>query len=509
MLKARKHKNQTHSSFKHWALKHRFFMTEKNADGREATHRLLDGGNLHVPESQEKTFMEKYASDVFMREINYILEVKTPIYKLLVDLDIYENSEISYKQLREWIMVIQSVVKDMYPNLSDEERRVVVCMTETTPNTMKNGKVFVKQGLGHLVWPDIKINNEAGLQFRRCCIQKLEKTFGKRHADNIWEDVIDDTLYKANGLRMLGSSKLSICKHCKQRSKNEPDHSCDTCMGFGRFNEGRVYEIAEIIDGEGQIMQSKLENMSIYDKIVEGSIRCRDLYPTKQTIPSWYDAFHFEYDKEHKNAARHQKQFYEANQGVLTPEDLEGSKMHNISERHRIDPQSKTYKTIKKLITTKMPGVYKHAKILDIHICNSGLNDYYLIRMNTSFCMNVGRQHKSNTIYFVITEFGICQKCFCTCKTLEGRKYNVYCKDFRSAMKSLSAKTKQLLFDGLVTNKVKMTPPGNQLTSQKHTIQEFLKRKRIEIQIRQDFIDGKHQYEERFNSKRDVVVEDH
>ena len=494
----------THSSIKRWDIKHRIFLTSgSDNNGREPTHRLLDGGNLHIPKNLENLFFTKYAADMFMGKVNYLLEVKSPIYQLLVDLDIYENNEIEYEELREWILEIQKVVKDMYPDLSAHQRRVVVCTTETSPNTLKNGKVYVKQGLGHLIWPDIQINNAQGLAFRKCCIQKLEKKFGLRHADNIWEDVIDDTLYKANGLRMIGSSKLSICKNCKRRKKNDPtNHFCEVCLGAGKFNEGRVYKIQEIIDGDLNIMNERLELLQkkMVKMVKETSIRSRKKHPTKQTLPKWFDSFHYEFDKDEKNVRRKKEQFYNQSQGTLTKEDREGSLLHNINEKYKISTDSKVFKTIRKLINRKMPDIYKNTKIMDIHLCNSGVNDYYLIRMNTSFCMNVARYHNSNTIYFVVTEYGICQKCFCNCKSLEGRKYKVYCKDFRSGIRPISTRTKKILFSDTATNTKKLLPPDQ--VSQKNKINDFLKKLEIQIQIRQDFVDGKHTYEKRFNSKR-------
>lgn len=492
--------SDTCSSIKRWQFKYKIMLKSNEKDEKEATHRLLDGGNLHVPEEIEQLFYEKYASDIFMNRVNYILETKTPIYRLLMDLDIYESREISYDELREWIFAIQDVVNDMYPQLSSYERRCVICTTDPSPNALKNGKVFVKQGLGHLIWPDIKINNQKGLIFRKACLQKMESKFGPRHADNIWGDVIDDTLYKANGLRMIGSSKLSHCKYCKKR-RGEYDHSCDVCFGTGKFCEGRVYKIKEIIDGDKNILKDKMEYFSsnLVDMIKEVSIRTKDQFCTPQSLPKWFDSFHYEYDKDaQQNVRKTKERFYIHDQGYLTAEDLEGAKEHNIEEKYRVGQDTKIFKTIKKMINKTMPQIYKNVDIIDIHFCNAGSNDYYLVRVNSSFCMNVARYHNSNTIYFVVTEYGICQKCFCRCKTLEGRKYNVYCSEFRSALRNISPSIKKILFS-ITSNRRKILPPKQ---ANRKKLEEYIRRKKIEIQIRQDFIDGKLDYEDRFNSKR-------
>lgn len=55
----------------------------------------------------------------------------------------------------------------------------------------------------------------------------------------------------------------------------------------------------------------------------------------------------------------------------------------------------------------------------------------FMLRSTAQYCFNLGRPHKTNTVYFMLTRKGVCQKCFCRCETTEGRKYGM-CKDFAS-----------------------------------------------------------------------------
>ena len=63
------------------------------------------------------------------------------------------------------------------------------------------------------------------------------------------------------------------------------------------------------------------------------------------------------------------------------------------------------------------------------------------VKLRSSFCLNLGREHLSNTVYLEIDgRSRLCyQKCFCRCDTVEGRLGRaadgraVRCRDFRSA----------------------------------------------------------------------------
>jgi hypothetical protein len=81
--------------------------------------------------------------------------------------------------------------------------------------------------------------------------------------------------------------------------------------------------------------------------------------------------------------------------------------------------------------------------------------DMYIVFVDSKFCLNMNREHKSNNVYFVATKEGVSQKCFCMCKTTEGRKFG-YCKDFKSTCKPLSPLLKNVLFPDTKKKKKEM-----------------------------------------------------
>lgn len=55
----------------------------------------------------------------------------------------------------------------------------------------------------------------------------------------------------------------------------------------------------------------------------------------------------------------------------------------------------------------------------------------YAVQTNSRYCENLGREHSSNHVWFLVKKDGsVCQKCFCTCETTRGRKHHTMCKDF-------------------------------------------------------------------------------
>lgn len=70
----------------------------------------------------------------------------------------------------------------------------------------------------------------------------------------------------------------------------------------------------------------------------------------------------------------------------------------------------------------------------------------YVVQTNSRYCENIGRNHSSNHVWFLIKDDGsICQKCFCTCETYSGRKKGM-CKNFSGQRHQLSPKITNLLY---------------------------------------------------------------
>jgi len=70
----------------------------------------------------------------------------------------------------------------------------------------------------------------------------------------------------------------------------------------------------------------------------------------------------------------------------------------------------------------------------------------YYISTSSKYCENLGREHGSNHVWFHVKETdGICQKCFCRCETVEGRRKG-YCRDFAGRRHKLNSSLIKLMF---------------------------------------------------------------
>ena len=88
-----------------------------------------------------------------------------------------------------------------------------------------------------------------------------------------------------------------------------------------------------------------------------------------------------------------------------------------------------------------LPKEYKSVEIPSaFSFCNNGIRSNIICRLNSQFCMNIGREHSTNTIYLEINtniQKGFL-RCYCRCETTEGRRTTdfrgnvVKCKDYKS-----------------------------------------------------------------------------
>lgn len=77
-----------------------------------------------------------------------------------------------------------------------------------------------------------------------------------------------------------------------------------------------------------------------------------------------------------------------------------------------------------------LPRSYENQKVKALRRYPDG---NYLVITDSRYCMNLGRNHNSCGIYFLLTRDGIYQKCLCPCDNLVDRKHG-YCRDYTSRL---------------------------------------------------------------------------
>ncbi len=434
------------------------------------THLCLDGGRLHVPYDNVPYLHRKLGVDIAQGVKNYLVECRTPIFKFMADLDVFEPTTPSYDKIREWIITdMLYILRLFYPNDIDK-LTVLVCTTESKADVQKYGQKYNKTGI-HLLFPNLLIDTERAMVLRSAFIQYFESKYGERaEGYNSWADLFDKSVYTSNGLRMVGCSKMERCEACRNKPKGYDVCPKDMCDGYGKIDIGRIYKVSEVYDGHGNADVELLEQLTNDEILMVNttSVRC-DMAKTTENdmaemvIPDhidWFDKNKHIMEPSHSHkgggggggiqstkvrASDHTTVMCLNNTEIkLAKDDIRRLKMQewlNNDDLHEM---------------FLIPKPFRKVPIMEIVMCTpkrdktdtfkrSGDDRYYLINVNCSYCMNIQSRHKTNGVYFVVSRSGFTQKCFCRCETTAGR-INGRCAQFSSDRIALPDDVAELLF---------------------------------------------------------------
>ena len=210
----------------------------------DATHYMMDGkggGVLVVPNILHQQFLMKYAQDLQKGVVHYLIERRTPLFRWMIDLDFYGPRMLKSSEILGITRKIQVTVQSFYPDVTGMTSAncffdIVVLTTE--PGKKPSGEI--KTGL-HLVMPNLPVTQQECLDMRVTIVAELEllgkdltksRIFENMVGWNCWQDIVDECVYKSNGLRMPGSHKTIQCPVCNRDSIRKK--SCDHCgmLGF-------------------------------------------------------------------------------------------------------------------------------------------------------------------------------------------------------------------------------------------------------------------------------------
>jgi hypothetical protein len=395
---------------KKWIISNKYFIksSETKEKKTDATHYLLDGGIWKVPLGEYQEFLRLLSVDLQNGEKYYISENRSKIFKFICDLDFYEDSQITLKQVERIVNKLQEVVSEYF-----SDQNVIICSSDIKKTSI-NESEYIKSGF-HLVWPKIWITPDNAKEIRLKFIEKLTTTFGERPEFNSWEEVVDLAVYEDNGLRMIGCRKMVPCKYCKRESRD----SCQKCSGTGKIDEDRRYKPVNILGPNVDIDYLRSVLSDNYVMLLETSIMNYSSLPETKLIKDLPVTISSKKKSGKKNN--------------VMPADENTTKIENFIK--------KVYKQTHSKIRIK-----KVTKVDD---------SKYFVEPDDNFCLNVNRNHSSSGVYFQIKQTGICQRCFCKKQTTEGRACGP-CKDFSSDEIPLSKILENLLFPGSKKGKKKL-----------------------------------------------------
>lgn len=168
------------------------------AQPTQPTHLLLDGGKARVPDESAGAFLSAYAIAVVRRVPLCVVELRTPVFRLFLDLDVKTPAE-SPLDFDAVMRVLQRCVAEVFE--VDTPPRAVVCVTEA--RELDDGAI--KQGR-HVVWTNVWASTATALAFRLACVAALEAALPGACCKP-WATVVDACVFTSNGLRMPWSAK--------------------------------------------------------------------------------------------------------------------------------------------------------------------------------------------------------------------------------------------------------------------------------------------------------------
>jgi 5-formaminoimidazole-4-carboxamide-1-beta-D-ribofuranosyl 5'-monophosphate synthetase len=98
---------------------------------KESTHLLLNGymgGKLKIPDSIAETFLTCYANDIKNGYFHYICERRTPVFKMLLDMDFIRSQELSDEKIQEYIIEVQYILQKFYQTLLNPNPLLFRCL---------------------------------------------------------------------------------------------------------------------------------------------------------------------------------------------------------------------------------------------------------------------------------------------------------------------------------------------------------------------------------------------
>lgn len=389
----------------------------KDNEDSKPSHLMLNGYTLYVKNDNINIFNEKYA-EVIEQDYNlYIVECKRNIFKLFFDLDFLLSKE-KYDEVNktdnetnlflEIIKIMNDVIYDFYGKYYDciittADIKIVKKLYKNVENPENvTHKEFIKKGF-HLHFPDININKNYALEIRKTCIHRITKF--KDEFENSINDIVDEHVFTSSGLRMTGSKKGHFVSKTKEF----------VC-------EGRPYKLLLTLKNNlvNTEFKTELEN-NLLMLINNTSIITDDTDITNIVNNPNLDnekCGNCDVYEEDCKDCKSCKDF-----DIFDGPNTE--KSGNWNRLHKNDPK---HIAILKFFNTYIKD-YSTKDIKRIYYLED--ESVYIIYSHSTYCSNIGKNHNSEHIYFKLKKDGICQKCFCKCDTMDGRKWG-FCKDYSS-----------------------------------------------------------------------------
>ena len=375
-----------------------------------ATHFSFNGYKLCVPNKLNLEFLKAYTTQVAEGNSLFFVERKTPIFRMHFDMDFINMEDDPEPDIELYARLCTAVFKTFFPKCTDTKR--FTCMILSSPKVAHRlvetedeieGQMGVKWGY-HLIWPFLYMDQIEALWLRASVIMECKTQFGERAAPrNAYSDVIDASVLLKNGMRMIFSDKCVKCKACSVAGTRD-GQTCDVCDRRRVVPAKRVCVLRTFLDPDGNVDVNRNNSAkeSLYDLIRVSSIRTSRKTISDGIVHPPFAPAPTEVEEVRKLTRKSgDKEFRDVSASGATFADTveigKTTRMFEMVEAHiRSLGEQWSGVEIAKLSLKESSGSY-FAKTKG---------------RGSSFCLNVGRDHTSSTIFFQITVDGVVQRCF-------------------------------------------------------------------------------------------------
>lgn len=370
----------------------------------EPTHYLMDGGKLYVRE--EAAFLREYADALTRGEACFVVERRTPVFKLFADLD-WTRSEAPSREL--WLQLLRVVADTVRRARGGPPFVMLACLAVPKPDPAGGVRVGA-----HLHFPDVLVTQALALAVRA----RLVPVLAALNLDFDAEHLVDPAVYHGNGLRMKGSRKATPC---------EP---CAACGGTGRRVDARVYAPTVVMDDQGALA-SEAEVRALRDDW-HAVVRATSI----RSDASEPDAFGALGDV----AAPVARSWGRASR---LPEALNAHIHASLTRAFPVyaDEHARAPWRVTEIVAHASDGAPGPSHVF--------------VHTSCTYCCNKRGHHRSkgNSVYFMVSEREVTQRCF-SYKSTPGADGDVACRTYRTAPQP----TPPLLWRTLLTRE----PPASQ-----------------------------------------------
>jgi hypothetical protein len=432
-------RNEERVRFKSWTKK------RSCADKKKASHAAMNGGELCVDFGEEEdAFLESYAKCLlsgcrmfFVERLNYPWD--NYCFRLYVDLDFEQLRGITERGVEAAASICASAVSRFFPKSASS---TIVCATtykQKIKNFNGNQIARIKTGV-HIHWPTHYVTQKQALDIRETILSEMIESFGRREEPekNLWEDVVDKSVYSNNGLRMLGSCKTEPCPEKANGCKRGGD--CKRCNGAAV-----ILDVDQAGRTRPYMMLCVLNKPTLDGGDAQFAVRGRD-----QNLEDVYrkDLVLLVRDTKIRTTLTEST----VNNGFELPRgapiyvaDKKTKRQPSGSKNERcVDASDPCNVEIQNIIRKGFGAIYSSVVVRKV----TRSPEQYTVQvtgLNCRYCQNIAREHHSQNIYFLIKRDGIFQRCFDNGPRTSEMIYGL-CKDYCGGGIPLSSLSSNILW---------------------------------------------------------------